>query len=244
VLVSENFVHNLGGRIGDTLTIETPGGPLGLRIVGIVADFLSPRGTVLMSRRLYRERWRNGQITHALVALAHGADSAQIRANIAARLGVRHQIRVVDIPQLVAWFAEQARRAFASLHVLGGLVLIVVSLGVGDSLAAGVLERTRDLGVVRALGTRQRIVGRVIVVEAMMLAFMGIMLATVLGLGLGIMWVKATFPALMGWTLSLHIPMSEAAVVFVGGFAVCLVAAYIPARRAARLDPVLALRTE
>jgi putative ABC transport system permease protein len=244
VLVSENFVHNVGGRVGDTLTLETPEGPIEVRIAGVVADFLSPRGTVIMSRLVYRERWRNAHITHALVDLAPGVGAAQVRASIASRLGVQHQVRVLDIPELVAWFAEQARRAFASLHVLGGLVLVVVLLGVGDSLAAGVLERTRELGVVRALGARRRILGRVIIGEAIALASIGMVIAATLGTGLAVMWVKATFPALMGWTLSLHIPMAESAFVFVGAPLVCLVAAYLPARRAARLDPVLALHTE
>src|SRR5262249_46840274 len=49
VLISENFAHNLGERVGNLMTLETPTGPLSVRIVGIVADFLSPRGTILMS---------------------------------------------------------------------------------------------------------------------------------------------------------------------------------------------------
>jgi putative ABC transport system permease protein len=243
-LVSENFVHNIGGRVGETLTLDTPVGPVALRIAGVVADFLSPRGTIIVSRTLYRERWQSSHVTHALVRMTPGADRGALRAAIAARIGTKHHVRILDVPELIAWFTEQARRAFASLHVLGALVLIVVLVGVGDSLAAGVLERTRDLGVVRALGARRRVLGHIVVAEAVMLALLGVALATVLGLGLGLMWVKATFPALIGWTLSLHLPSLEATIVIMGALAVCLMAAHVPARRAAHLDPVVALRTE
>jgi putative ABC transport system permease protein len=178
------------------------------------------------------------------VVLDPDAVRSDVRAALAARLGLRHKVRVVSIPELVDWFAEQARRAFASLHVLGFLVLIVVLVGVGDALAAGIVERTRDLGVVRALGARRRVVGRIVVGEALMLAVLGIILAGALGLGLGVMWVKATFPALIGWTLSLHLPLAQGAMLVAGACSVCLLASYLPARRAARLNPILAIRTE
>lgn len=57
MIVSENFVRNLGKQVGDVLTLETPSGPLAIRIAGVTRDFLSPRGTIEMSRDLYRRLW-------------------------------------------------------------------------------------------------------------------------------------------------------------------------------------------
>src|SRR5439155_89416 len=62
-IVSTNLSHNLGMALGDFLDIETPSGPLRLRVGGMVDDFLSPRGTVLMSRELYVRHWHDTQIT-------------------------------------------------------------------------------------------------------------------------------------------------------------------------------------
>jgi putative ABC transport system permease protein len=243
VIVSENFVHNLGGAVGEMLALESPSGPLRLPIVGVVADFLSPRGTVIMSREVYRTRWRDTHLTHAFVVATDPSRIAALRAGIADALGTRH-VRVVRIGELIDWFTEQARRAFASLHVLGGLVLLVVLVGVGDALAAGMVERTRELGIVRALGARRRTLGRTVLAEALFLALFGSVAALVVGLGLGVLWVEFTFASLIGWTLSLHLPLAQIGVVLLGVFGVCTLAAWLPAARAARLDPAFAIRTE
>ncbi len=244
VLVSENFVHNVGDQVGDVVTLETPSGPVSLRIAGVAPDFLSSRGTILLSREQYRRYWLDGHITHALVATTPGTDVDQVRSAIARTLGQRYHLRVLGLTELVGWFSEQVRRAFSALHILGALVLVVVLVGVGDALSAGVLERTGELGVARAVGARRNALGRMLVAEALLLAALGIVVATAFGFGLGLLWVESTFPALVGWTLSLHFPGTQAMGVAVGAFVVCLVAAYVPAARAVRLDPVVALRRE
>jgi len=244
VIVSENFVRNLAVAVGDTITLDTPNGPLALRVAGVTRDFLSPRGTIEMSREVYARHWNDRQIVRALVRLEDGVAPEAVRAAIARQLGRRYSLQILSLGALMEWFASQVRRAFAGLHVLAGLVLFVVLIGVGDALAASVLERTRDLGVIRAVGVRRGRLGRLILAEATILAGLGLLIAWSAGLTLGILWVSRTFPALLGWTLSLRIPVARLAAIGVVALIVCLAAALGPARRAARLDPVEALRAE
>jgi putative ABC transport system permease protein len=244
VFVSENFVHNLGVGVGELLTLDTPSGPVSLRIVGVTQDFLSSRGTVLLSRDVYRERWRDTHVTAGLVRVDPGTDPEIVRGRIARALAATYRVRVQRLDELIAWFASQVRRAFAGLGVLALLVIVVVLVGVGDTLVAGTLERTREIGLLRALGVRRVRMGRIVLGEAVVLGLLGVVTAVVFGLGLGVLWVERTFPALIGWTLTLHVPVAATLGTACAVLVACLLAAYVPALRAARLDPVDALRTD
>ena len=116
-------------------------------------------------------------------------------------------------------------------------------LGVADTLLAAVLGRTRELGVARAVGIRRAPLVCMIFVEALLLGALGLVLALASGVGLAL-WVEQTLPCLLGWVLELHLPYRELPVLAALTVAVAGVAATLPARRAARLDPALALRQE
>jgi putative ABC transport system permease protein len=244
VLVSSSFAVNLGVGVGDTLALETPRGRLALPVAGVSVNFSSPRGTVIMSRDLYRRSWRDAHVTRVFVRVAAGADAAAVRGAIARQLGVAYGIRIGSTRDLMGYFAAQVRRAFAPVDVLAALMLFVILLGLADTLAASVLERTRELGSIRALGVRRALVRRSVVVEGVLLGLLGLLLALAAGLGLGAMWVRQTFPHLLGWGLAIHVPYAHVAIVCGVTLAVCWVAALLPARRAAALPPAAALRVE
>ena len=244
VIVSENFVRNLRVGVGDTIALDTPRGPLVLRIAGVTRNFLSPRGTVEISRTVYAREWNDEHIVRALVKLAPDAASDRVRADIARALGRRYSLQVTSLDVVIEWITSQVRRAFGPLLVLGGLVLLVVLLGLADALAASVLERTRDLGIVRAVGVRRVRLGGLVVFEAGVLTMLGLALALGIGLVLAVLWVGWTFPALLGWSLSLHVPAIELGAIAAVALVACLGAAIVPALRATALDPVDALRTD
>jgi putative ABC transport system permease protein len=209
----------------------------------VVADFLSPRGTIEMSRALYRTHWRDTRVTRVLVKCRDG-ETESVQAEIARRLGHRFGLRTLRIGSLIEWFASQVRRAFNALYILALLVFMVVLVGVGDALAAGMLERTREVGIIRAIGVRRRAISGMVLIEGLALGLFGVAQAWMLGVALGVMWVKLTFPTLLGWTLTLHVPWREILLVGGAGVSICLIAAYLPAAWAARLDPIEALRAE
>jgi putative ABC transport system permease protein len=167
-----------------------------------------------------------------------------VRAAIAADVGRQYGLRILAPREIVAHYVGEVRRAFAGVDVLRFLVLVVVLIGMADMLAASVVERTRELGALRALGVRPRAVRRMILLEAALVGCLGLTVALVAGGSLGALWVRATFPRLLGWVLGLHLPWRQMLSVGAMAIGTCLLAAVVPAWRAAALAPAVALREE
>jgi putative ABC transport system permease protein len=244
VVVSSNFALNLRVAVGDTITLDSPSGPVALQVVGVVTHFASPRGTVEMSREVYKRFWHDAMVTRAFVRTDAHADLAAVRAAIARQLGRTYSLRILSAAEIVEYFASQVRRGFAGVYILAGLVLAVVLVGMADTLVAGVIERTREIGAIRVVGVRRQSVRRMVLMEGVVLSVVGLALAAVAGFALGTLWVDATFPALLGWVLQPHVPYQQAGLVAVLTVVVCMLAALAPARRAAALEPAVALRYE
>jgi putative ABC transport system permease protein len=244
VLVSSSFVLNLGTPEGSTIELETPSGPVRLRIAGVTTNFSSPRGTIVMSREVYKRLWRDAQVNRVFVNAAPGADMTSLRDAIGRQLGRKYSLRILTAAGLLEYFTEQVQQAFAPIGVLAVLVLLVVLVGLADTLGAGVVERVRELGAMRALGARRRHLSRMIIAEGFALGTLGLILAASAGILLGTLWVRSTFPYLLGWSLEVYVPYEGLAIVVVATMAVCLAAVVWPARRAAKLEPATALRYE
>jgi len=243
-VVSANFLSNFGARVGERVVLATPSGPLDLVIGGVTAAFESPAGTIHMSREVFARYWRDGLVNRVGLRVAPGADAGGVRAAIMRDLAPAYDLRILSTGELIGYYAEQVGRAFAPLGVLAATVLLVTLLGVADTLLAAVIGRTRELGTARAVGIRRRPLVCMVLVEALLLGALGVALATASGVGLAALWVQQTLPCLLGWVLELHLPYRELPVLAALTVAVAGVAAMVPARRAGRLEPGLALRQE
>ncbi|MEO8602891.1 MAG: FtsX-like permease family protein [bacterium] len=245
VVVSSNFVQNLAVRVGNTITLASPAGPLALLIAGVTTDFASPKGTIEMSRALYRRYWNDPKVTRFFVQAVAGADRGVVRARLDERLAaVGGAWRVISSGDLVAYWGSQIRRAFGSVYALAAIILVVILFGIADNMSASIAERTRDLGTLRAVGVSRRGLWQVVVVEAVVLAAIGLLLALGEGFAIAALWVATIFPYMLGWSVDLHIPILPLMAVCVVTAVCCGIAALVPGRRAARLQPAAALRQE
>ena len=160
---------------------------------------------------------------------------------------VRDQVRAIDpalpvsrvrpLDEVVARSISQPRFYMLLLTIFAAVALVLASVGIFGVLSYAVAQRTREIGIRMALGAQERTVLQMVVGHAMVLAAAGIALGAVLALlisrGISTMLfsVTPTDPATFG---------AVAAILTV----VALAASYIPARRATRVDPIVALRTE
>ena len=161
--------------------------------------------------------------------------------SIAIRIDVAHRgagdFTIVSPAELLA---EQRRtqRIFEMVMVaIASISLLVGGIGIMNIMLASVLERTREIGIRRAVGARQGDIVRQFLVETVMIAFIGGVLGLVFGVGL-----SRLIAILAGW--STIVTASSVLLAFLVSVAVGLVFGVYPARRAARLDPVQALHYE
>ena len=242
VMVSRSFAHRHGARPGDTITLESPKGPQSFAIVGVTAG--QPQSAVVMSRELYRNTWGDPFVAWIHVRLADGVDRDRVRERIARGLGRDYRLRVFSSAEMIDHFAGQVRQAFSLQYVAEVITFFLVLIGIGDTLAAGVVARTREFGMIRAVGAHRSRLFEVVMLEGTMIGVLGLVLAAGLGLALGIFWIRVQLPAILGWNLDLYFPSRFAFMSAVLALLVCLVGSIVPSVHAARISIPAALRNE
>jgi putative ABC transport system permease protein len=243
-IVSTSFARGFGVRVGDLITLDTPRGPLALRVLAITVAFVSTEGTIEMSRDLLRRYWGNAEVSRVWVRTAFGVDPDGVRHALANSDRSSPPLLVLPSGEMRDRLLSHVRRAFAPLGVARALVLLVALAGIADTLAAGVTRRRRVMGTMRAVGVRRRYLRRIVLIEGLGLGAVGLLNACVAGLVLAMLWVHSTLPGLFGWDVFLHFPPAPVAMLVLMTLGVCLVAGIGPARRAARLAPAAVLRCE
>jgi putative ABC transport system permease protein len=176
-----------------------------------------------------------------LVGFAPGADPDATRANIDELLSSRFPNAEARSQQELKEDQEaDVDELLTLIYAMLGLSVIVSVFGVVNTLSLTILERTRELAMLRAIGTSRSQVRRMIRYESIITALLGATVGTLIGLGLGIGAVEA----LKEEGLVLSIPASLPIVVVLLGIAIGILAAIRPARRASRLEVVQALQYE
>jgi putative ABC transport system permease protein len=132
-------------------------------------------------------------------------------------------------------------QAQSLIDVLLVLSIVIAALGVVNTLALSVLERARELGLLRALGLTRRQTRSMVRWEAVIIALLGALLGLVIGAGMGTAVVRAL--ATQGLS-KLSVPAGQLLVYLVMAFFIGVIAAVLPARRAARLNILDAIASE
>jgi putative ABC transport system permease protein len=170
-----------------------------------------------------------------------GASAQRVAAAAKALLATRHgreDFTVITQEDMLRTLANILDVLTMSVAALGSISLLVGGVGIVTIMTIAVAERTAEVGLLVALGARRRTVMGLFLSEAVVLAAAGGALGLEVGMGLAQL-VRLALPALPVHTPMMFVVMAEALAVVIG-----LVAGVLPARRAARLDPVEALRAE
>jgi putative ABC transport system permease protein len=244
--MDRDFARDHGVRVGSTLPVRFPAGRSAELTVGALTDQDSAEGFGTQGGLFFGmgtlERYAPGGQDSALyVNAASGTGDGELRANLEKTLDPYPQVQVRDLADYKQLVQDQIAVLLYLVYALLGLAIIIAVLGVVNTLALSVVERTREIGLLRAIGLARRQLRRMIRLESVVIAVFG----AVLGLVLGLVWGVCTQQvlALQGMT-ALAIPWLTIVLVVVGSAVVGVVAALLPALRASRMNVLAAIAHE
>lgn len=242
VLVDETTASARGWHLGDPLTgtVGTLSGEA-LVVGGIYRDSQAfGAGGVIVDRSLYEAALPSGQRAdvRVFVRAVTGADLTALRAELTDLVRPYLIVSVQDGAEFADAQAASIDTLINLLYVLLLFSVIVAILGIINTLALSVFERTREIGLLRAIGLRRRQLSSMITIEAVTTAVFGAVLGTALGLGLGVALQRGLVS--QGLT-SLAIPWGLILAMLLVSGLVGVLAAGLPAMRAMRLNILQAI---
>ena len=242
-LVSETLARKIGVHRGDRVVVGARGGSAALRVDGVFEDFSNDAGYVFVDSGTYVRLFGDAGIKGIAVYASKGFDVDKLRGEIGRALdGARIDVRTNA--QLRELATAQFNRTFAVTTVLDAIAIAVALMGILATLAALVLERRREIGLLRCLGMTRSEVRAMIVFEALLLGVMGAALGVAAGYALAAIRVYVITPQAFGWTIAMHGDPGYVIALCAGVALTAACAGLIPAAAAASLDVAKALRTE
>ncbi|MFU8854455.1 FtsX-like permease family protein [Micromonospora sp. SL1-18] len=243
IVLAEHVARDRRLRVGDELPMTfSRTGAQRLAVVGLLrngdaralsTDYLISLGTFA---RLYSEEMD----ASVLIRTADGTDRAAAERAIKAALADTPTAQLRDQAAAVDGRTQMIDQVLGLVTVLLMLAVLIALLGITNTLALSITERTAEIGLLRAVGMTRRQLGWLIRAEAVLVAA----LASVLGIALGVGFAAATVRALgRDAPTVLTVPANRLLVVLTVALAAGLLAGLLPARRAARLDVLAAIGT-
>ena len=232
--------QTLGLHAGDTVTVQlSKGEPATYRIVGVYRQIPGVSGWI--TSQTATAGFRTASPTEGLIQLTSGASVTDVKTKVAALLADSPEVSVADRSGYVRQQTAALDAILAMVQILMTLSIVIALLGIVNTLALSVIERTRELGLLRAVGLRRRQLMSMIGVESVVISVFGALLGIAVGAGLGAAVAAGLHD--QGIT-TITLPGPQLLTYLVIGAVIGVIASAVPAMRAARLKVLAAIAYE
>ncbi|MCI0709738.1 MAG: ABC transporter permease [Chloroflexi bacterium] len=243
MIINSITALQLGLDVGDDFELQTAEGPQTYRVTGIANDLMNLKIlTFMISQDNMTADFHKSESILFMINLKPGVDEQTALSKIEAV--------AQDYPQfevgLTRTYTDEMTQLVTGImnvyYVLAALILIPAALGLLNTLTINILERTREIGVVRAVGASRTQVQRMVIAEALILGLFGASLGVLVGVALSY-GLTAAF-SVIGWTVPFIFPAMGVVAAVILAILLALFASVLPARNAAKLDIIRALQYE
>jgi putative ABC transport system permease protein len=243
ILVGEPFSFKHHARAGDSITLSLGAARQSFRIADIYYEYGNERGTILMDRSVLMHYLPDPAPSNLAVYVSPGFSPESVRTAIE-QAASGHRILIFSNRDLRSEAVRIFDRTFAITYALEAVAIIVAVMGIAGALLALVIDRRRELGLLRFLGAASRQVRKLILVEAGLLGVFANFVGIALGFALSVILVYVINKQSFGWTIRFHWPVA----VLLSGlsfvYAATLLAGFYPARVAVQLNPIEVIHEE
>ncbi|WP_026876182.1 ABC transporter permease [Jiangella gansuensis] len=240
-LIGEDQAESEGLSVGDTVRLTLPGSDEEIELVGVYAQSPLLSGGVIVSQQTLEDGAVPAVDSMLYVVADEGADLTTLHAGLDEATADLPTVTVQDQEEYKQQSRDQVNQLLFLVYALLGLAVLIAVLGIVNTLALSVMERTREVGLLRAVGLSRRQLRRTIRLESIAIAVLG----AVLGVALGLLFGVSLQQAIADDGLEvLSIPGGQLVVFVLLAAVIGVLAAVWPARRAAKLDVLRAITTE
>ena len=230
VVVSESFALKFRRRPGDVVTLPLANGVRDFPITGMYRDYSNDRGVVVMDRALYVRSFSDDTINTIVIYLKPGIPAEEARRSLEAQFGAKYHAFAVLNREIRTEVMRIFDQTFAITYALLAIAIVVAVLGIINTLSALILERRRELALLRVLGTRREEVRTMLVLESAVLGLTATAMGLVMGYVLSLILIYVINKQSFGWTIEFHAPVRLIAASLAVTLAASLVAGLLPAR--------------
>jgi putative ABC transport system permease protein len=213
------------------------------RIADVYYDYSSERGSILMDRKTMLRYLPDPTPSNLAIYISPNAQLDAVRAEIE-KATAGHRVLMFSNRDLRAEAIRIFDRTFAITYALEAVAVIIAVMGVAGALLALVIDRRRELGLLRFLGAASGQVRKLILVEAGLLGLLANLAGIALGFGLSLVLIYVINKQSFGWTIRFHWPVGILLGALTVVYAATVLAGLYPAQIAVRLNPVEVVHEE
>lgn len=244
VLVTESFAYRHRVDAGDTITLDTATGAAALPVAGVYYDYSTDTGAIMMDYRLYARLWNSPRTESMALYLEPDANGDDVRNRFMEAVDNRMLFNITPNQELRKRVLVVFDQTFRITFALQAIAMVVAVLGVITTLTALILQRGREIGVLRAVGALRRQVSKMVLVESGLLGLIGAVMGCVCGVALSVLLIFVINKQFFGWSMRMTVDpwifLQAVALMVI----TALAAGLVPARMAAARVAAEAMRVE
>ncbi|MFN8812716.1 MAG: FtsX-like permease family protein [Acidobacteriota bacterium] len=243
VIVSEPFGEKHGVKVGDRITVPLGQARPSFRVAGIFLDYSSENGYIILDQSVARRYLPADEPSNLAIYADEKADRAALRARIEASYAPR-RIALFENRSLRNEAVRIFDQTFAVTYALEAVAIFVAVMGVAGAMLALIIDRRREIGLLRFLGGAAGQVRRMVLFEAGLIGLFSQLLGVLSGALLSLVLIFVINKQSFGWTIEFHLPVLAllSALAFV--LLATILAGLYPARMATRLNPIEVMHEE